>query len=65
METFEFLFLRGVDRAFWICTVWTDEAAMRPFMGLGAQRLVMSRWASWCDGTALVHWVHDGPKSPS
>ena len=51
--------LRNADPAFWIRTVWLDEAAMRSFMQSGVHRRVMVRLPEWCDEAALVHWVQD------
>jgi hypothetical protein len=38
---------------------------MRSFMGSGTHRRVMRRLAKWCDETAVVHWMQDGPEPPS
>ena len=57
--------LRDADRAFWTCTVWLDEAAMRSFMQSGVHRRVMVRLPEWCDEAALVHWVQNTDQPPS
>ena len=57
--------LRDADRAFWIRTVWSDEAAMRFFMQSGVHRRVMARLPEWCDEAAVVHWVQDAEEPPS
>jgi len=57
--------LREADRAFWTCTVWTDEAAMRSFMRAGVHRRVIPRLAKWCDEAAIAHWLQDTTEPPS
>lgn len=57
--------LRDADRAFWTCTVWQDETAMRSFMRSGAHRRIMPRLVRWCDEAAVAHWVQDEPELPS
>src|SRR5258708_5249034 len=53
------------SRAFWTCTVWQDEAAMRAFMVSGAHRKAMARLPDWCDEAAVAHWRQDTPELPS
>ena len=57
--------LRDADRAFWTCTVWRDETAMRSFMRSGVHRRIMARLPEWCDEAAVVHWVQDAEEPPS
>jgi hypothetical protein len=57
--------LRDADRAFWTCTVWHDEAAMRSFMRSGVHRRIMARLPEWCDEAAVAHWVQDGSEPPT
>ncbi len=57
--------LRDAKGAFWTRSVWSDEAAMRSFMGSGTHRRVMPRLAQWCDEAAVTHWVQDSAELPS
>jgi hypothetical protein len=57
--------LRDANWAFWTCTLWRDEAAMRSFMRSGAHSRVMARLPEWCDEAALVRWAQDGSEPPS
>ena len=56
--------LRNADPAFWIRTVWLDEAAMRSFMQSGVHRRVMVRLPTWCGEAAVVHWVQQDIDQP-
>jgi hypothetical protein len=56
--------LRDRHRAFWTCTLWSNEAAMRAFMRVGAHRDVMPRLLEWCDEAAVVHWTDDALEPP-
>jgi hypothetical protein len=57
--------LRDRDLAFWTCTVWSEEAAMRSFMRSGRHRRAMPHLAEWCDEAAVAHWVQDACEPPS
>lgn len=48
--------LRDAKRAFWTCTAWTNEAAMKEFMLAGPHRRAMMKLANWCDEASVVHW---------
>ena len=49
--------LRDANLAFWTCTLWTTEEAMKSFMLSGPHRQAMPRLLDWCDEAALVHWT--------
>jgi heme-degrading monooxygenase HmoA len=57
--------LRDKDRAFWTCTLWSEEAAMRSFMLSGVHRRVMRHLMEWCDEASVAHWVQDEIEAPS
>jgi hypothetical protein len=57
--------LRDAHFAFWTCTIWTDEAAMRAFMHFGVHRRIMPRLLDWCDEAAVVHWLTEDAQPPS
>jgi Domain of unknown function (DUF3291) len=56
--------LNDANKAFWTCTVWTTEDAMRSFMLSGPHRKAMPRLLDWCDEAALVHWAQEGEHKP-
>jgi hypothetical protein len=57
--------LRDANRAFWTCSVWTDQPAMRAFMVAGAHRATMPRLFEWCDEASLVDWQQESAEPPS
>jgi hypothetical protein len=56
--------LRDSHMAFWTCTVWTTEEAMKSFMLSGVHRKAMPRLLDWCDEAALVHWAQQAEQPP-
>jgi hypothetical protein len=56
--------LKDSHFTFWTRTLWSDEAAMRAFMIVGAHRHVMPHLLQWCDEAAVVHWVQDTVEPP-
>jgi heme-degrading monooxygenase HmoA len=56
--------MRDARNAFWTCTVWDDEKAMRSFMLSGIHRRAMPRLPDWCDEAAVVHWQQGGRDLP-
>lgn len=52
-------------RAFWTCTSWDSEDAMRKFMLSGPHLPAMRKLLDWCDEAALVHWTQAGPELPA
>lgn len=56
--------LNDANKAFWTCTVWTTEEAMKSFMLSGPHRKAMPRLLDWCDEAALVHWAQEGKQKP-
>ncbi len=56
--------LNDANQAFWTCTVWTTEEAMKSFMLSGAHRKAMPRLLDWCDEAALVHWSQASDQKP-
>jgi hypothetical protein len=57
--------LRDAHLAFWTCTVWSGEKAMRGFMLSATHRRLMPRLLDWCDEAAVVHWITDETQPPS
>ena len=57
--------LRDANLTFWTRTVWSEEAAMRAFMGEDVHRKVMPRLLEWCDEAAVTHWNQDALESPA
>ena len=57
--------LRDARRAFWTCTIWTDEEAMRSYASADPHARIMRNLAEWCDEASVVHWRQDGPGAPS
>lgn len=57
--------LNDAHSAFWTCSVWQDEGAMRAFMTSGPHRRVMPKLLDWCDEAALVHWNQESAQRPS
>jgi hypothetical protein len=58
------LTLWEANHAFWTCTVWRDEDAMRAFMTSGAHRSAMRRLPEWCDEASVADWHQDSPAPP-
>ena len=56
--------LNDAHSAFWTCTAWRDEAAMRAFMLAMPHRRAMARLADWCDEASVVHWIEESPTLP-
>lgn len=57
--------LRDANLAFWTCTVWTDETAMRSFMTSGVHGRGMRRLLDWCDEASVAHWREETTEPPS
>jgi hypothetical protein len=57
--------LRDRRNAFWTCTCWESEAAMKEFMLDGAHGPAMRKLLEWCDEASLVHWRQDDAEMPS
>jgi hypothetical protein len=57
--------LSDASFAFWTCTLWSDERAMRAFMFAPAHRRVMPKLLQWCDEAAVAHWLQDSMQPPS
>ncbi len=56
--------LKDSNKAFWTCTVWRTEEAMKTFMLSGPHRQAMPRLLDWCDEAALVHWAQENDQKP-
>ena len=56
--------LNDANKAFWTCTVWSTEDAMKTFMLTGPHRQAMPRLLNWCDEAALVHWTQADDRVP-
>jgi|SRR6516164_1925124 len=57
--------LSDANFAFWTCTLWSDERAMRAFMFAPAHRRLMPKLLQWCDEAAVAHWLQDSMQPPS
>ena len=57
--------LRDRRNAFWTCTCWESEAAMREFMLAGPHGPAMRKLLEWCDEASLVHWTQEDSELPS
>jgi hypothetical protein len=56
--------LRDANRAFWTCSGWNDESAMRAFLLATPHRIAMGKLAEWCDEAAMVHWSQESADLP-
>ncbi len=52
-------------KAFWTCTAWDTESAMKQFMLAPPHGPAMRKLLTWCDEAALVHWTQPDPEMPS
>ena len=52
-------------RAFWTCTSWESEAAMRAFMLASPHGPAMRKLLEWCDEASTVHWSQPGAELPT
>lgn len=57
--------LRDRRNAFWTCTCWESEAAMKAFMLAGPHGPSMRKLLHWCDEAALAHWTQETDELPS
>jgi heme-degrading monooxygenase HmoA len=57
--------LRDRGNAFWTCTCWESETAMRTFMLAEPHGAAMRKLLNWCDEAALVHWTQDDATLPT
>ena len=57
--------LRDRNHAFWTCTSWTSEGAMKAFMHAAPHGPIMRKLLNWCDTATLVHWTQDTSDLPS
>lgn len=58
-------FLHDRRGAYWTCTTWDSQLAMRAFMTTGPHGRVMRKLLVWCDEAAFVHWTQPEPDLPS
>jgi len=56
---------RDRRNAFWTCTCWETEAAMKAFMTAGAHGAAMRKLLEWCDEASLAHWTQEGDEMPT
>jgi hypothetical protein len=56
--------LNDANLAFWTCTSWRDEAAMRAFMTSGAHSNAMPKLLDWCDEASVAQWSQEGAALP-
>lgn len=52
-------------KAFWTCTAWESEGAMKQFMLATPHGPTMRKLLTWCDEAALMHWTQSDPELPS
>ena len=57
--------LRDRRNAYWTCTSWESEAAMKEFMLTPPHGPAMRKLLEWCDEAALVHWTEESEELPS
>lgn len=57
--------LNDRKKAFWTCTCWENEAAMKAFMLAPPHGPTMRKLLEWCDEAALVRWTQDAAEVPS
>jgi hypothetical protein len=57
--------LRDRKRAFWTCTCWESESAMKAFMLEGRHGAAMPKLMHWCDEASVAHWSQDSEEMPS
>jgi heme-degrading monooxygenase HmoA len=57
--------LRDRRNAFWTCTCWESEAAMKVFMLAGPHGAAMRKLLNWCDEASLAHWTQEDCELPS
>lgn len=57
--------LRDRRNAFWTCTCWESEAAMKSFMLASPHGPAMRKLLEWCDEASLVHWTQEDSELPS
>ena len=56
---------RDRRNAFWTCTCWESEAAMKTFMTTGAHGPAMRKLLNWCDEASVAHWNQESSELPS
>ena len=56
---------RDRGNAFWTCTCWESEKAMKAFMLAKPHGLAMRKLLEWCDEAALVRWMQPDAELPS
>lgn len=56
---------RDRRNAFWTCTCWESEVAMKAFMTSGPHGPAMRKLLEWCDEASVAHWEQDGDEMPS
>ena len=57
--------LRDRRRAFWTCTCWGSEAAMKAFMLDGRHGESMRKLMNWCDEASVAHWAQESDEMPT
>jgi len=56
---------RDRRRAFWTCTCWESDAAMKAFMVAGPHGAAMRKLLEWCDEASVAHWTQEDCELPS
>jgi len=56
---------RDRRNAFWTCTCWETEAAMKAFMTAGPHGAAMRKLLEWCDEASLAHWAQEEDEMPT